>query len=79
MGILWLIIIGTAAGFLATRAMKLDTNIVVTMAIGIAGALIGGLGLRALLAVMGAAAGFIGAVLGSLLLIWLWKTYADRS
>jgi len=79
MGILWLIIIGTAAGFLATRAMKLDTNIVVTMAIGIAGALIGGLVLRALLAVMGAAAGFIGAVLGSLLLIWLWKTYADRS
>lgn len=79
MGILWLVIIGTAAGFLATRAMKLDTNIVVTMAIGIAGALIGGLVLRALLAVMGAAAGFIGAVLGSLLLIWLWKTYADRS
>jgi len=79
MGILWLIIIGTAAGFLATRAMKLDTNIVVTMAIGIAGALIGGLVLRALLAVMGAAAGFIGAVLGSLLLIWLGKAYADRS
>ncbi|MEC3862919.1 GlsB/YeaQ/YmgE family stress response membrane protein [Mesobacterium sp. TK19101] len=79
MGILWLVIIGTAAGFLATRAMKMETDIVVTMAIGIAGALIGGLVLRALLAVMGAAAGFIGAILGSLVLIWLWKTYGNRS
>ena len=75
MAIVWLIIIGAAAGFLATRLMKMETNIIVTIAIGIGGALIGGLVLNALLAVMGAAAGFIGAVLGALLLIWLWQTY----
>ena len=49
----YLIIIGAAAGFLATRMMRLDTNIVTTIAIGIAGALVGGLVLRVLLAMMG--------------------------
>ena len=75
MAVLWLIIIGAAAGFLATRMMKMETNIITTIAIGIGGALIGGLVLNALLTVMGAAAGFVGAVLGALLLIWLWQTY----
>lgn len=75
MAIVWLIIIGAAAGFIATRVMKIEANIVTTIAIGIGGALIGGLVLRALLAVLGAAAGFIGAILGALVLIWLWQTY----
>lgn len=75
MHIVWLFIIGAAAGFIATRVMKLETNIVTTIAIGIGGALIGGLVLNALLTVLGAAAGFIGAILGALLLIWLWQTY----
>ncbi|WP_372613996.1 GlsB/YeaQ/YmgE family stress response membrane protein [Aquicoccus sp.] len=78
MAIVWLIIIGAAAGFLATRIMNLDTDIITTVAIGIGGALIGGLILRVLLSVMGFAAGFIGAVLGALLLIWLWQTYVRR-
>ncbi|MDQ2090750.1 GlsB/YeaQ/YmgE family stress response membrane protein [Marimonas arenosa] len=78
MQIVWLIIIGAAAGFIATRMMKMETNIVTTIAIGIGGALIGGLVLRALLTVLGAAAGFIGAILGALVLIWLWQTYIDK-
>ncbi|KPP87994.1 MAG: hypothetical protein HLUCCO07_15715 [Rhodobacteraceae bacterium HLUCCO07] len=78
MAIVWLIIIGAAAGFLATRIMNLDTDIITTVAIGIGGALIGGLILRVLLSVMSFAAGFIGAVLGALLLIWLWQTYVRR-
>ncbi|MCF3595178.1 GlsB/YeaQ/YmgE family stress response membrane protein [Rhodobacteraceae bacterium LMO-12] len=73
--VVWIIIIGAAAGFIATRMMNLNTNVITTIAIGIGGALIGGLVLRALLAVMGWAAGFVGAVLGALLLIWLWQTY----
>lgn len=70
-----LIIIGAAAGFLATRVMKLNTDIPTTVAIGIFGALIGGLALRFLIAALGAAAGFVGAFVGALLLIWLWQTY----
>lgn len=70
-----LIIIGAAAGFLATRVMKLNTDTPTTVAIGIFGALIGGLALRFLIAALGAAAGFVGAFVGALLLIWLWQTY----
>lgn len=75
MGILALIIIGAAAGFIATRAMKIDADLITTIAIGILGALAGGLVLRILLTITGFAAGFVGAVLGAMLLIWLWKTY----
>ena len=70
-----LLIIGAAAGFLATRIMRLQTDVPTTIAIGVFGALIGGFTLRALVAMMGAMAGFAGAVLGALALIWLWKTY----
>lgn len=45
------------------------------MFIGILGALIGGLVLRVLTSVMGAMSGFVGAVLGAMLLIWLWRKY----
>ncbi len=79
MGIFYLLIIGAAAGFVATRIMDLETSVPVTIAIGVLGALIGGLVLAALLAVLGAAAGFIGALLGALLLIWLYKTYIAKS
>ncbi|MGH1354709.1 MAG: GlsB/YeaQ/YmgE family stress response membrane protein [Thalassovita sp.] len=78
MGVIWLVIIGAAAGFLATRLMKLEMEIIPTIAIGIAGALIGGLVLRFLLSVMGAFAGLIGAVLGAMLLIWLWQAYVKK-
>jgi len=78
MPVLVLIIIGAAAGFLATRIMKIDTNVIATVAIGVFGALIGGLVLRVLLTITGWAAGFVGAVLGSMLLIWLWKTYGPK-
>lgn len=73
--VFWLIVIGAAAGFLATRMMRLETGIVPTIAIGIAGALIGGLVLRVLLTMMGMLAGFVGAVLGALVLIWAWQRW----
>ncbi len=78
MAIIWLVIIGAAAGFLATRLMKMETDIITTVAIGIGGALVGGVVLNLLVTALGAASGLIGAVLGSLLLIWLWKTYLRR-
>jgi uncharacterized membrane protein YeaQ/YmgE (transglycosylase-associated protein family) len=73
--IILLIIIGTAAGFVATRLMRLNSSLPGTIAIGIFGALISGLVLRFLIMVTGWMAGFVGAVLGAMLLIWLWKTY----
>lgn len=79
MPILMLIIIGAAAGFLATRLMKLDTSVVMTVAIGVAGAVIGGLILRAVSVLAGALGGFVGAVLGALLLIWIWKKLKENS
>ncbi len=78
MPIVALIVIGAAAGFLATRLMRIEADIPTTMLIGIVGALVGGLILRTLVTVMGWLSGFIGAVLGALLVIWLWKTYLKR-
>ena len=67
MSVLFLIIVGAAAGFLATKMMKVEADVITTVAIGIAGALIGGLLLRFLLLLTGIAAGFIGAILGGLI------------
>lgn len=78
MHVIALIIVGIAAGFLATRLMRIEADIITTMAIGIAGALIGGLVLRALLSMLGFLSGLVGAVLGALILIWLWQTYIAR-
>lgn len=78
MSIVFLIVIGAAAGFFATRFMRVQTDVITTMVIGIAGALIGGLLLRFLITVTGWLAGLVGAVLGAMLLIWLWKTYISR-
>ncbi|WP_298849557.1 GlsB/YeaQ/YmgE family stress response membrane protein [uncultured Ruegeria sp.] len=78
MPIVALIVIGAAAGFLATRLMRIEADIPTTMLIGIIGALIGGLLLRFLVTVMGWLSGFVGAVLGALLVIWVWKTYLRR-
>lgn len=78
MSIVLFFIIGAAAGFLATRLMRIETDIPTTIVIGMAGALIGGLVLRALMTVLGTMSGLIGAVLGALLLIWLWQTYVRR-
>ena len=70
-----LLIIGVAVGFLATRILKVDLDTPSTIALGVLGALIGGLLLRALVMVAGIGAGFVGALLGALLLIWAWKTW----
>lgn len=78
MSIVALMIIGAAAGFLATRFMKVQTDVPTTIVIGVAGALVGGMVLRFLIALTGWMAGLVGAVLGAILLIWLWKTYVSR-
>jgi uncharacterized membrane protein YeaQ/YmgE (transglycosylase-associated protein family) len=78
MPIVALIIIGAAAGFLATRFMRVQIDVPTTILIGMAGALIGGVVLRFLITLTGWMAGLVGAILGAMLLIWLWKTYVRR-
>ena len=75
MPVVFLIIIGAAAGFIATRLMRMETDVITTVAIGIFGALIGGIALRVLLTLTSIAFGFVGAVLGAVLLIWAYRTY----
>lgn len=75
MPVLVMLIIGAAAGFLATRAMKVQTGVVQTIAIGVLGALVGVLILRFLLTIFGMFSGFVGAFLGAVLLIWLYQRY----
>lgn len=70
-----LMIVGAAAGFLATRLMKIEAGVPATIAIGVGGAIIGGVLIRFLLEITGWMAGFVGAVMGALLLVWIWKTY----
>jgi uncharacterized membrane protein YeaQ/YmgE (transglycosylase-associated protein family) len=78
MPVIALIVVGAAAGFFATRLMRIEAGLVPTVAIGILGALIGGLALRILLTITGWMAGFVGAVLGAMFLLWLWQTYGRR-
>lgn len=78
MPILILIVIGAAAGFLATRFMKVQTDVPTTIAIGIGGALVGWFLLRFLVSITGWVAGFVGAVLGAMALIWLWQKYVAK-
>jgi uncharacterized membrane protein YeaQ/YmgE (transglycosylase-associated protein family) len=78
MPILILIVIGAAAGFLATRFMRVQTDVLTTIAIGIGGALLGWGILRFLVSVSGWVAAFVGAVIGAIALIWLWQKYISR-
>ncbi|HEX9857160.1 MAG TPA: GlsB/YeaQ/YmgE family stress response membrane protein [Paracoccaceae bacterium] len=76
--LLFIVIIGAAAGFLATRLMRVEADVPTTIAIGVVGSVLGWLALRMLLAVTGFVALFIGSVLGAMALIWLWQTYISR-
>ncbi|MCB2115028.1 MAG: GlsB/YeaQ/YmgE family stress response membrane protein [Rhodobacteraceae bacterium] len=78
MAILALLVVGAAAGLIATQVMNLKTDLVTTIAIGVLGALVGGLALRFLIALTGLAAGFVGAILGAMALIWAWETYGPK-
>ncbi len=75
MPLIWLLIVGVAVGFLATRLLRINLDTPTTIALGVLGALVGGLVLRGLVMMAGIGAGFVGALLGAVLLIWAWKTW----
>ncbi|MGH1423805.1 MAG: GlsB/YeaQ/YmgE family stress response membrane protein [Pseudooceanicola sp.] len=78
MGLLLWILIGAAAGWVATRVLDIETGPVQTVLIGMAGALVGGMLLKSVLAVLGILGGIIGAVLGAMIVLWLWDRYGPR-
>ena len=78
MGFLTLIIVGAIAGYLATRALNVEASPLVTVAIGIAGAVVGGFLLQIVWGVLGLLGGVIGAILGAVLLIWMYQVLSAR-
>ena len=78
MGFLLWILIGAFAGWVATRMLDIEATPVQTVLIGMAGALIGGLIVKAVLAFLGVLAGILGAVAGAFVLLWLWDRYRPR-
>lgn len=77
-GIILLAAIGAVAGYVATRIMRVDVDLPTAMGIGVLGALLGGLGLRLLLAVGGWFVTFVLALAGSMALIWIWQQVTRR-
>ncbi|MBN8631542.1 MAG: GlsB/YeaQ/YmgE family stress response membrane protein [Rhodobacterales bacterium] len=75
MPLVLLLIVGVAVGFLATRILKVNMDTPSTIALGVLGALIGTVVLRFLVLLGGIGAGFVGALLGALILIWAWKSF----
>lgn len=73
--ILLIVIVGAAAGFFATRLMRVQADVPTTVAIGVVGAVVGWVALRLLVAVTGWLAMFVGAVLGAMFLVWLWQKF----
>ena len=82
MSILWWIIIGGIAGAIAKLIMpgKDPGGIIVTILLGIAGAVVGGwiLGLLLPGRDMSDPTGFIGAILGAILLLWIYRMFMRR-
>ncbi|MBN8294221.1 GlsB/YeaQ/YmgE family stress response membrane protein [Rhodobacter sp. NTK016B] len=71
--LLVLIVIGAAAGVLATRLMGANVDMPTAVVLGVIGAILGGVGLRLLVTVGGWAVTFVLAVLASMALIWIWQ------
>lgn len=78
MALLLMVIIGTAAGYVATRIMGVEMALAPTIAVGILGALVGSVIIRLILTTMGLLGGFVGAVIGAILVLWLYQAYVQR-
>ena len=73
------LIVGAAAGFLAVRFMGLQVNSLIAVAIGVLGAIFGGIALRGLFVLFVGASSvlsmFIGGLLGAIALIWIYRRF----
>ncbi|ATX66484.1 GlsB/YeaQ/YmgE family stress response membrane protein [Roseinatronobacter bogoriensis] len=78
MPVILLVVIGALAGVLATRLMRMDTDLPTAMVIGVLGAVVGGMGFRFMMTSASWVGAFVLALLGSLVLLWLWQQYQGR-
>ena len=82
MGILWTLIIGLVVGAIAKLIMpgRDPGGVIVTMLIGVAGALLAGFLGRALgwYADPGQGPGIIASVIGAIVLLWLYRIFTRR-
>ena len=82
MGILWTLIIGVVVGAIAKLIMpgKDPGGIIVTMLIGVAGALLAGFLGRALgwYSEAGTGPGIIASIIGAILLLFLYRLFTGR-
>lgn len=82
MNIIWMIIFGAIVGAIAKLIMpgKDPGGFIVTILLGILGSVVGGFILGALLPGRSASdsAGWIGSILGALLLLWIYRMVVAR-
>ena len=80
MEFIWMLVIGLIAGAIAKLIMpgKDPGGIIITMLLGVAGAFVGGFLFRMLGFGDGGAAGLIGAIIGALLLLFLYRLFTRR-
>ena len=78
MAMLGLLIVGIAAGFLATRLLGVEADIFTTAALGIVGTLAGFVVLRLFSVFLGAATWAIAAAGGAFLLAFAYRAYLRR-
>jgi uncharacterized membrane protein YeaQ/YmgE (transglycosylase-associated protein family) len=76
--ILFLVVIGAAAGLFATRLMRVEADLPTSVFVGVAGAVLGWLALRFVLTISGWVVVTAAAIGGAVALIWLWKTYIAK-
>lgn len=77
--VIFLIIGGIAAGFVATRLLRLDTDLLTTAAIGVLGTIAGVFAIRFLFVAVTYIGVIAAALAGAILLSWLYKVYVGRS
>lgn len=79
MELLYFVLVGAIAGFLAGKVMKMDANLVMMIVLGVIGGLAGGWGFSFLGISLGA--GMVGeiivAAVGAVVLIWVYKMVAQ--
>ena len=82
MNILWMIIFGAIVGAIAKLVMpgRDPGGIIVTIILGILGSIVGGFVIGALLPGRSASdpAGWIGSILGAVLLLWIYRMVVAR-
>ena len=81
-GLIFWIVVGAIAGFLAEKIMKADMGLAMNIVVGIVGALIGGFLITELLGFgdgEGLIESIVVATLGAVLLLWVVNKFKERS